>query len=73
MKAEGQFAIQALQNTNLDPDIYLLSSISFSYYFVCDELDSFMFLYQLTAEENEERSALEMSEKKKLEPLIKVS
>lgn len=47
MKAEGQFAIQALQSTNLDPDIYLLK-------------------------ENEERSALEMSEKKKLEPLIKI-
>jgi hypothetical protein len=25
MKAEGKFAIEALQNTNLDPDIYLLS------------------------------------------------
>jgi hypothetical protein len=25
MKAEGQFAIKAMQNINLDPDIYLLS------------------------------------------------
>ena len=69
MKAEGINAIQSVQNLNLDPEYYELSKLHLIEVFFMDKVFNFIFPSEI--EENEERSALEMNEKKKLEPLIK--